>query len=237
MTTFHSVILKCPQCGGLMSSYELMSYTVHNEPESWSDGQTGFGIPRVDRIGICAICREPFWKEDYTLPDDPDWSPEVNLASVMDLMDLEWFFDDDRDLKTISFFYDLLETYLADTEEKELYIRNRLMWAINDLIRHNAKWWKARSYRMLKAVIENRRQSLKKFEDLELMMRDNLERMIFLYIKSEDVDLIFLAEMYREHENFEKAADILGKVEQRGSTWKKIRKKVRRKDSMVFQLS
>jgi hypothetical protein len=120
MTLFHSVILKCPKCGGLMTSFELMSYTVHNKPESWSDGQTGFGIPQVDRIGICPICREPFWKEDYTLPDDPDWQSHEDLASVMDLMDLEWYFDDDRDVKTIAFFYDLLETYLADTDDKEL---------------------------------------------------------------------------------------------------------------------
>jgi hypothetical protein len=111
------------------------------------------------------------------------------------------------------------------------------MWAINDLIRYNTHWWESRSYRMLKAVIANRRQSLKKFDEHSRMMSDNLERMIFLFIKSEDVDLLFLAEMYREHGNFKKAVEILDKVEQKGSTWRKVSKKVRKKDPMVFQLS
>ena len=219
-----------------MTSYELMSYTVHNEPESWSDGRTGFGIPQTDRIGICPVCREPFWKEDYKLPDDPDLQPYDDLGGVLDLYDLEWRFDDDRDIKTIEFFYNLLETYLADEDEKELYIRNKLMLSINDLVRYNTPWWEARNYTMLKRIIENRRQSLKKFNNLGMMRRDNLERMIFLYIKSEDVDLLFLAELYRQHENFKKAAEILNKVERKGNTWKKIRKKARRGDPFVFQL-
>ncbi len=236
MTTYSRVILKCPQCGGLMTSYELMSYTVHNQPESWSDGQTGYGIPQMDRIGICPICRKPFWKEDYTLPDDPEWQPHDDLTDVMDLHDLEWRFDDDRDIKTIEFFHNLLETYLADTDNHEFYIRNRLLWAINDLIRYNTPWWKARTYRMLKAVIANRRKSLKKYNDLAVMMHDNLKRMIFLFIKLEDVDLLFLAELYREHGNFKKAYDILDKVEERGKVWKMVKKRVRKKDRKVFQL-
>jgi len=236
MTLFHPVVLKCPQCGALMTSYELMSYSVHSEPESWSDGKTGSGIPQVDRIGICPVCRVPFWKKDYTLPDNPDWQPHDELADVMDLLDLEWRFDDDRDIKAVDYYYNLLDTYLPETDEKELYIRNRLMWCINDLVRYNTPWWKARNYRMLKAIVKNRRESLEKFDKLAKMMRDNLERMIFLYIKSDDVDLVFLAELYREHGNFKKAAEILGKVERKTGTWRKFSRKVRRKDNIVFKI-
>ena len=43
MTSYQQIVLKCPNCGTLMSAYELMSYTLH-DAESWSDGQTGLNV-------------------------------------------------------------------------------------------------------------------------------------------------------------------------------------------------
>lgn len=235
MTTYHPIVLKCPNCGTLLSAYDLMSYTVHNA-ESWSDGRTGFGIPSVERIGICADCRLPFWKDDAKLPDDPDWQSHEDLASVMDMYDLEWRFDDDRNVKTIDYFKGLLEDGFADTEDKEFYVRTQLWWAINDLIRYRGGYRSVRKLSMLTALLKHRRELKKLFNSYRDFLHKNLERLIFLFIKGEEPDLLYLAEMYRETGNFSKALEILDKVERHDRTWRKIRKMTKRKDSRVFEL-
>ena len=235
MTTFHPIILECPQCGTLMSAYELMSYTVHRS-ESYSDGKTGSGMPGSKDISICAVCRLPFWRDDGRLPDDPDWDVHGDLGPVMDLHDLEWNFDDDRDEKTIAFYKDLLDVGFADTEEREVFLRVRIWWSVNDLIRHLSTWRSARSLKDLRAIIDRRRKVLKLFKTYRDLFDENLERLIFLYIKSDNVDLLHLANMYRESGNFIKAREILNKVERKSGAWRKVKRRVGRKDRIVFLL-
>ena len=235
MTTFHPIILECPQCGALMSAYELMSYTVHRS-ENYSDGKTEFGMPASKDISICTACRLPFWREDGRLPGDPDWEEHGDLGSVMDLHDLEWTFDDDRDEKTIAFYKDLLDNGFADTDEREVFLRVRIWWSVNDLVRHLSSWRSARNLKMLRAIIKHRREMLSLFNTYRKLFDQNLERLIFLYIKSDDVDLLYLANMYRESGNFSKAREILDKVERKSSSWRKLKKKVGKKDGLVFNI-
>ena len=236
MTTFDIQIVKCPHCGALMTHYELMSYTVHHV-ESWSDGKIDAGVPEMKQVGICAVCRQEFWIDDAKLHPDPDWQPENDLTSVLDMYDLEWIFDDERELKAIDYFDDLIQKDFADNDEREYYLRSHLLWAINDLVRYPFPWWRARNYGMLTRTLNNRRKALRSFKNLEDVYLENLERLVFLYIKSGNTDLLYLAELYREARNFEKASDILEKVELKNKLWKKFRKKVRQKDSRVFKLS
>ena len=235
MTTFHPIILECPQCSTLMSAYELMSYTTHRS-ENYSDGKTEFGMPASKDISICTACRLPFWREDGRLPGDPDWEEHGDLGSVMELHDLEWNFDDDRNEKTIAFYKDLLDNGFADTDEREVFLRVRIWWSVNDLLRHLSSWRSARNLRMLMAIIKHRRDTLSLFKTYRELFGQNLERLIFLYIKSTEVEMIYLANMYRELGNFGKATEILGKVDKKNAFWKKIERKVRRKDRIVFLL-
>ena len=218
-----------------MSAYELMSYTVHRS-ENYSDGKTEFGVPASKDISICTACRLPFWREDGRLPGDPDWEEHGDLGSVMDLHDLEWIFDDDRDEKTIAFYKDLLDDGFADTDEREIFLRIRIWWSVNDLVRHLSTWRSARNLRMLRAIMKHKRESLSLFESYRELFDQNLERLIFLYIKGDDADLLYLANMYRESGNFSKAREILNKVERKSGAWRKVKRKVGKKDRKVFQL-
>jgi len=235
MTTFHPIILECPKCSTLMSAYELMSYTVHRS-ENYSDGKTEFGVPASKDISICTACRLPFWREDGRLPGDPDWEEHGDLGSVMDLHDLEWNFDDDRNEKTIAFYKDLLDNGFADTDEREVFLRVRIWWSVNDLLRHLSSWRSARNLKMLRAIIKHTREASSLFESYRELFDQNLERLIFLYIKGDDVDLLYLANMYRESGNFSKAREILDKVERKSSSWRKLKRKVGKKDRRVFKL-
>lgn len=236
MTTFDILTVKCPHCGTLMTHYELMSYTVNNV-ESWSDGKVDAGIPEMKRAGICAGCSKEFWIEDAKLPHDYQPDEGEDLPVVKDVYDLGWVFDDDREVKAIMYYQNLLEDGFADNDERELYLRSHLLWSINDLVRYRPSCWKARNLRMLTGMLKSRREGKKTFKVFETIHRSNLERLIFLLIKSGDFDLLYVAELYRETGNFDKALDILQKVEQKGNNWKKIRKKVGKKDSMVFKMS
>ena len=235
MTTFDLITLKCPHCGILMSAYELMSYTVHRA-ETWSDGKTEFGVPEMHLIGICPECSKVFWRDDARIEREEPGQQEEELPSVMDIHDLDWRLDDDRDIKRVAFYQDLLDKGFTDTDEKEFYVRTRIWWSVNDLVRHLATWRSARNLRQLKAIVSHRAKTRKLFARYAEIYRKNLDRLLFIYIKTADVDLLYLANMYREQGNFRKAADILAKVERKGNTWKKVRKKVRRKDRRVFKI-
>lgn len=236
MTTFDIQIVKCPHCGTLMTHYELMSYTVHHV-EYWSDGKSEAGVPEMKRSGICTVCRQEFWIEDAKLPSDPDWQPQDKLAQVMDVYDQEWIFDDDRDLKAIKYYHKLIEDGYADNDDREFYLRKHLLWAINDLVRYPFVWWRARNYGMLTSILNSRRKAYRAFREHEKIYRDNLDRMVFLFIKAEDPDLLYLCELYRERGNFDKASEILDKVAEKGNAWKKIKKKTRKKDDKVFKMN
>jgi hypothetical protein len=218
-----------------MTHYELMSYTVH-DLESWSDGKVDAGIPEMKRAGICAGCRKEFWIEDAKLPRDFEPHAGEELETVKDVYDLDWIFDDDREVKAIIYYYNLLKDGFADTDEREYYLRSHLLWSVNDLVRYRPAWWRARNFGMLTRMLNSRRKGKRKFEVFDLIHTENLERLIFLLIKSGDVDLLYLAELYREAGNLDKAAEILEKVEEKGKTWRMIRKKIRKKDRIAFKL-
>ena len=119
MTTFHPIVLKCPQCGGLMNDYELMSYTIHHATV-YSDGNSN-QHHRGKEISICAVCHLPFWRKDATLPEDPDWDTE-GLGGPIDIYDLPWHFDENVQELTIEYYKDLLDDDFAYDDEKEIYM-------------------------------------------------------------------------------------------------------------------
>jgi hypothetical protein len=235
MTTFHPIAIKCPHCKTLMRDYELMSYTIHSST-TYSDGLCEDGIPKNKDISICTNCSQAFWREDAKLSKELDYDTMEKLESAMDMMDLPWRLDDDRQEKKILFYKDLLENDFADTDIKETYLRTRLWWSINDLVRHLSVWRDARNLKQLRFIIKHRKESLRLFKKYESLSNENLKRLIFLYIKKGDVDLLYLADMYREKNDFNKAMEILLQVERKGAIFNQMKHKIRRKNSRVFQL-
>lgn len=236
MTTFHEIAIKCPHCKTLMRDYELMSYTVHRAL-TYSDGLCEDGISKIKDISICANCSQAFWREDAKLSKELDYEAMEELEGALDMMDLPWRFDDNRQEKQILFYKDLLESDFANNDRKETYLRTRLWWSINDLVRHLSGLGSARNLKQLRFILRHRRENLQLFKKYENLSKENLDRLIFLYIKGGDVDLLYLVDMYREQGNFKKAMEILSKVEDKGNVYNQMKHKIRRKNSQVFQLN
>jgi hypothetical protein len=213
-----------------------MSYTVHSST-TYSDGFCEDGISKVKDISICVKCSGTFWREDAKLSKELDYEKMEELENGMDIMDLPWKFDDDRQEKQILFYKELLDRDFADTEQKETYLRTRLWWSINDLVRHLSELYDAKNLRQLRSILKHRRESLKLYKKYEELTKKNLDRLIFLYIKAGEVDLLYLADMYREKGDFEKAWEISLKVEKKGTIYNQMKHKIRRKNSRVFQLN
>lgn len=236
MTTFHPIVLDCPHCSTLMSDYELMSYTVHSSI-SWSDRKCDRAIPDVSEIKICVVCRLPFWKADAALPHNPDWDVADELTCAMDIRDLLGRFDDNWQEFMINYYDDLIEDDFADNDDRDIYLRIRLWWSINDIIRNLSNWTSARNLRQLREIKNHKRKSLKLYGKYKPLFDQNLDQLIFLYIKKGDVDLIYLADMYREKSNFTKAQEVLMKFEgKKGKVYSKMKRKIRQKSSKVFML-
>jgi len=219
----------------LMRDYELMSYTVH-QSTTYSDGLCDNGISKIKDISICANCNGTFWREDAKLTEELDWEAMEELENSLDMMDLPWKFDDDRQEKQILFYKELLESGFADNDWKETYLRTRLWWSINDLIRHLSEWYEANNLKQFRAIRKHRRQSLHMFSKYKKLLQKNLDGLIFLYIKGGDVDMLYLADMYREKEDFKKALEILQKVKKKDALYNQMKHKIRRKNSRVYQL-
>lgn len=233
MTTLDLSVLKCPYCSQLMISYELMSYTV-NEAEYWSDGKTGFGIPSSGMIGICPSCKNEFWKEESRLEMDRG-EIEEDLPYCMDTGDLGWHFEDDGKEKKIAYYIGLIEKGFASKDEYEIYIRLRLRWAINDLIRYLPEYKKARKLGMLNDIHRKRREARNLFDGYDKIRIENLQQLIYLYIKSGEVDFIVLAEMYRETGKYGKALEVLYHTREPVKTYRKLKRLIRRKNKGIYK--
>lgn len=233
MTTFHLNVLKCPHCSQMMTSYDLTSYTVH-EADYWSDGKTGFGVPSLNKIGICPSCDKEFWKEDSRMDMDRG-EIEEELPDCKEADDPGWHFEAEGKLREIKYYSDLIEKGFGTTDEKELYLRIRLRWALNDLVRYMPLYRHARNLGMLTEIHRRRREARKIFALYEERRTENLERLIYLYIKSGEVDLIVLAEMYRESGNFGKALEVLNRSQEKEKTYRKLKRLIRNKNAMIYR--
>lgn len=236
MTTFDIIILQCPHCTTLMTDYELMSYTVYKST-NWSDGKSDVGQPTNSGICICPDCERAFWKYDARYTDEMDYDSRDELPGSMDLWDLDWRFDDDRDVKKIAWYQGLLKEGFDDEGEKEMTVRTMIWWSINDLIRNLSGWKSARNIGQLSMIMDHRRKSKAKFIEHEDIFNENLDRLIFLYIKNGDPDLLMIVEMYRERAKFKKAMEVYEQVEdQHVKFYRTIKKLIRRKKKKVVEI-
>lgn len=235
MTTFESILLKCPHCSTLMSAFELMSYTVHS-CVSWSDGKSDAGIPDMGQISICPACEKEFWKDDAIVRPDEGHEPQHEVPSAMDVYDLEWNFAIDRDVRKIVYYEKLINDGFADTDVKEFFLRTRLWWAINDIVRSLTPLHAVRNLGMLSAILSHRRKSKRLYRSFASLRNENLDALIRIYQQDPAIDPLYQANMFRERGLFRMASGILDEVERKDGTWRKLKKKVRKRNNRVFKL-
>ncbi len=218
MTTLRTQVLACPHCQNKMYTIGVMSYTIRNS-EVFSDGKVISNPPRPieQNILICSECYEPFWKDDAQIDNE---NPEYlldNLPEANSITDLFPGFDSDHKLKLITYYNELLEKGFATTEERELFLRIELWRTLNDNVRYNNK------------QIPN---------NLKDVFESNLTRLTEIYNPKSKEELLLLAEMHRELGGFQKASELLNKINwaEDNVAFLQIEKAVKSKNITVLKL-
>lgn len=217
MTTLRTQILACPHCQERMYTIGVMSYTIMNS-EVYSDGKVVSNppIPAEKNILICNTCNKAFWKDDALLDDDN--SENINeLSEANTPSDLFPYFEPDYELKHINYYSDLLESGFANTKIREVYLRNKLWWLLNDTIRYKNK---------------------SKIKDSKNIFDNNLKRLIEIFEPKNEEEELLLIEMYRELGEFDKASYLLKSLKgiNNNGAFIQIQKAVNKKKSSLFKL-
>lgn len=242
MTTFQPVILQCPICKQKMYSYELMSYTVYSSTV-YSDSKC-ITEPFMDTdraISICESCKQPFWTEDSQIETENPYELVDELPKAADIYDLPEIRAENYQENLIKYYEKLIKTGFAYNNEKRYYLRIRLWWGINDLVRHRSSLISniraIKSFKTLNYYVKSRNKQRKIFNQFKRLFVENLIQLTLQIDPVTDDDHIMLAEMFRESGNFRKAKKSLKMVnESNGKAVKKIRKKVFFRIKKVFQI-
>lgn len=242
MTTFQPIILQCPLCKQKMHCYELSSYTIYRSTV-FSDSKT-ITEPYVDNeraIRICPSCNQAVWVEDATINIENPYEVIENVPKALDVHDLPFNMTDNVQQNRIKFYTNLLEQGFAYSNEKKYYLRIRLWWAINDLIRYRTSFiGLVKEVFHLKALLRYYKSYLdgfRLFKSFSDLFKDNLSQLIILNKPLSDDDYFMLAEMHRELGKFKKAGITMSKVNfEDSSAVKKLKKRILFRQKTVFKL-
>ena len=192
MTTLRIQNIVCPHCNNKMYTIGVMSYTLRNS-KVFSDGKIISDHPRPieQNILICSECYDSFWKEDALFDDEKLEELLDDLPEANNVTDLFPRFDSNSKLKIIDYYSKLLNKGFANSEEREIFLRLSLLRALNDTVRY-----------------KNEKIS----EDLIDIFKSNLLRTIEIYKPWIEEEHLLLIEMYRELGRFEKAKELLKKI-------------------------
>lgn len=242
MTTFLPIILQCPLCKQKMYNYELASYTVYRSTV-FSDSKT-ITEPFISNDGaikICPTCDQPLWAEDAKLNIENPYDFIDIVPKAMDIFDLPFNMTKNVNEIQIKFYKKLLEQGFAYSNEKKYYLRIRLWWAINDLVRYRTAF-----QRLIKDVFhpiqllrycKNIFQNSHLFKSYSDLFMDNLSQLIKLTDPKTGDDYFMLAEMHREMGSFHKAKMIISKVKPQNSvSLEKLKKHILFRRKIVIKL-
>ena len=215
----------------------MMSYTIYSSTV-YSDGMT-VTEPWMNHdkaVAICPECKKTFWREDARL--DTDEIPEEVLPSAGDVYELPFALSETFKEELIQFYVDLLKDGFANTTDRKIYLRLRIWWGINNLVRYRKPIWKLfpqfTSLKRAKILLASRRNSRSVFDEFKSLFRENLQKMIAIFKPEHEGEQIMLAEMYRELGEMGKAKEVLKGVEIKNV--RKIAKAISRNNTRVIEL-
>ena len=241
MTTFQPIILVCPFCKQQMYEYQLASVTIYKS-NYYSDSKTETEpfIDNDNAIKVCASCSQVFWLEDAVFHTDNPYKLVDSLPQAIDLADFLLKMDNNFQVDLIEYYEKLLKQGFANNNEKKYYLRMRLWWAINNLVRYQSSFFKSFisvvPNRKLYFFLKNRIQQKKLFRSFDVLLKNNMEQLIRLVNPADEEANFLLAEMHREIGQFRKAKHFINKVEERNHVVvKKLKKAIFFRKSRVFQ--
>lgn len=161
MTRYSAPIIhQCPACAGHFKRHALTSMHFHADVPDWSDGKNGqWWASASGSVGRCPVCSTSVWIEDAVevmhLPRhtpmmggfDRLWHRLIGdrhgrLREVLEWEALPVALRNAESLRWLSEADDFIATLLEVTpqsRERELHLRVRLWWALNDRIRHDGR--------------------------------------------------------------------------------------------------
>ena len=218
MTTLRIQNIVCPHCNNKMYTIGVMSYILRNS-EVFSDGKVISNPPKPNEqnVLICSKCYEAFWKDDALFDDEKSEELLDELPKANSITDLFPGFESDHKLKLANYFNELLNKGFANTVEREVFLRLDLWRTLNDIIR------------LQKDSMSPQTKD---------MFNNNLNSLISIFIPKNKEELLLLVEMYRELGKFEKASDLLKKINwtDNNSAFLQIENAVKNKNSTVIKL-
>lgn len=231
MTTFQPIILVCPFCKQQMYVYQLASVTIYKS-NLYSDNkiETEPYIDTDNAIKVCPSCNQNIWLEDAVLEVENPYELSDKLPKAVDIIDFLFKMDGDFRVDLIKYYEKILKQGFASNNEKKYWLRTRLWWAINDLIRNQVSFLKLFrklvSERRIFDFIKSKIHQKKLFHHYNTLFRENIEQLIKLVNPDDEGAYFLLAEMHREIGQFRKARHYINKVEDRNHVVVKKMKKV-----------
>ena len=240
MTTFHRVLLTCPHCNRKMENYGLSSYTVFKSVV-FSDGKTDCSPPivRHETILLCYDCRKPFWKEDAIDRDSMQHAAE--LPASLDIYDLPFATEENFSDKLIDYYFELLNTDFCTSAKKEIYLRIQIWHLLNNKIRYRSE---NATNNFIKGIFNKKsndasEKAFNEFLEKKQSFNDNLVNLIKVYTAETEAEFILLAEMFRELGEFDKAIELLKKIDvaENKYSYSAILKASKKQKTLVFKIN
>lgn len=207
---------KCPHCGNYLTNSSLRSGNTI-DATVYSDGRMfALMLPEFPDLTKCKECENYLWLSklqsiEYPLSDLDFTFQNINLAkfSIQDINNAEFL--------SIDEYINALELNLAENNEDEYYIRNKILWGFNDRLRKSEAHFNSDS-------------DIKNWES-------NIERLLLIL----DIEVIeqklLIAELNRNLGNFETCLKIIETIEE--SQFDKIKNAFRlecaKKNKILFQ--
>ncbi len=209
MTFGPTYIYECPQCNNLISRGSIASGNTF-DMKLYSDAKRITPmLMEFPNITKCEKCNHIFKIDDLKEIGKYSWGEEV--------ID-DWKNADEVNFLDIYDNFTALTKNIAKTDEEELDIRLSIWWLFNDRVRND--------------------EDLFSLEDDKNLWQDNLNRLIELLSKADQVNIIMIAEIYRSLGDFVNCMKIIDGLDAEKYDFLKVpfSRECKAKNTKVFQL-
>ena len=175
MTRYSAPIIhQCPACAGHFKRHTLTSMHFHADVPDWSDGKnTQWWASASGSVGRCPVCSTSVWIEDaLEVMHLPRYPPTMlgldrlwhrmtgdRNGRLRDVLEWEALPAALRNAESLNWLSEADDFIAALTEapqqsrERELHLRVRLWWALNDRLRHDGGGTRSASHSLMQRSI------------------------------------------------------------------------------------
>jgi len=245
MTSFEDFYIQCACCEawliGKTSKVETVSQSL-----LFSDGMIiNDLIPaNPQKLVLCPACGKFFWiQKEQCL----DTLPEAEHETAYPWTSWRFFgcnlLDNRGRIALINHYWRSLALLTPIIQQQEIWIRQSLLWAYNDLYRDAEKWqfgdfFKGKvSLRYLLSSRSFNKRGVAFFEAERPRINENILALIHLLEQDEKAEPAMIAELYREMGDFVKAAENLKSIVRKTHYINMLNKFVQAGNRAVFKVA